>query len=387
MKRKELFKKANGLAVFRELLNDDVISKLIALLGASDDDAVKLSGEFAYALYKYGDNLTQYICDVICTDENVCLISSAMGKAVSPVIMSTAEKELDVLEALSQIKPCDISDDISAQWETLNVDIKALYKSRLETVSKTGYGIYERYTAFMLKDKHIVPVLTPDTQRLSELSGYEVERKKLIDNTIALLEGKPAANALLYGNAGTGKSSTVKAVANEFAQQGLRIIELKKSQLHDLPLVMNAISANPLKFIIFIDDLSFSSDDDDFGVLKAVLEGSASAKAENSVIYATSNRVHLVKETFEGRNGNDVHAVDTREQLLSLSERFGLRITFSRPNKDVYLEIVRNLADVNGISMEKEVLFVKAEAFALRKSGRSGRVAKQFIQSLLCQEV
>ncbi|HOV42029.1 MAG TPA: DUF815 domain-containing protein, partial [Oscillospiraceae bacterium] len=150
----------------------------------------------------------------------------------------------------------------------------------------------------------------------------------------------------------------------------------------ELPVLINILGKNPLKFILFIDDLSFSKDDDDFGALKAVLEGSVSAKTPNVAIYATSNRRHLVKESFSDRNGDDIHINDTIEELVSLSARFGLAINFSKPDKELYLEIVSKLAEQYEINMEKEKLFTEAEAFALRKGGRSPRAAKQFVEYL-----
>ena len=150
-----------------------------------------------------------------------------------------------------------------------------------------------------------------------------------------------------------------------------------------LPLIMEEINHNPLKFIIFIDDLSFNKSEDGFGTLKAILEGSASAKAHNAVIYATSNRRHLVKESFSDRDGDDIHRADTIQELLSLSERFGLTVQFSKPNKDLYLKIVRSLAEKHGLTVDDNDLCIKAEAFALRKGGRSARAAKQFVDSLL----
>ncbi|MGN1107299.1 MAG: ATP-binding protein, partial [Huintestinicola sp.] len=272
------------------------------------------------------------------------------------------------------------------EWENTNLDFTAIYADRIDKLFTKGYGIFAKYTAFMLKDHVITPVLTPDPQRLSQLPAYETQRKMVIDNTLALIKGRPAANCLLYGDAGTGKSSTVKAVVNEFADRGLRLIELKKAQLHELPDVMESIADNPLKFIIFIDDLSFSSDDADFGALKAVLEGSISSKASNAVIYATSNRRHLVKESFSDRSGDDIHARDTREELASLSERFGLKVTFLKPDKDTYLKIVEYLAGQYGITMDRDELFTKAEAYALRRSGRSGRAARHFVEMLKAGE-
>ena len=251
----------------------------------------------------------------------------------------------------------------------------------MSSLSTRGYGIFAKYHTFTLKNGKLVPVKNPDPQRLSQLSGYRLERSKVINNTLALLNDKPAANVLLYGDAGTGKSSTVKAIANEYKDMGLRLIELNKAQLPELPVVIEKIAKNPLKFIVFIDDVSFSSDDDNFSSLKAVLEGSVSTKTPNLAIYATSNRRHLVKEKFSDRDGDDIHAGDTREELISLSERFGLKVAFLKPNKDVYLGIVQKLAEEYGIECTDD-LFMRAEAFALRRNGRSGRAAKHFIESV-----
>ena len=201
-------------------------------------------------------------------------------------------------------------------------------------------------------------------------------------NSEAFLAGKPAANVLLYGDAGTGKSSTVKAVANNFFEEGLRLIEVRKNQLLLLPRVMGEISGNPLKFIIFIDDLSFNGNDDDFSMLKATLEGSASAKAKNAVIYATSNRRHIVRETFSERAGDELHRNDTMQENISLSARFGLTVLFAKPEKKLYLEIIHELAERNGIEVTQE-LETKAEAFALQRGYRSARCAEQFIESLI----
>ena len=236
---------------------------------------------------------------------------------------------------------------------------------------------------FVVKDSVVVPVKYPDEIKLSQLIGYTKQRQLIIDNTLALINGKPASNVLLTGDAGTGKSSSVKAIANEYRDRGLRIIEVRKDQLRDIPLLIDNLSKNPLKFILFIDDLSFATDDDSFGALKAILEGSVSARADNIVIYATSNRRHLVKEKFSDRNGDDVHRNDTVQELVSLSERFGLKIAFSKPNKAEYLEIVHGLAEQYRLDMTQEELDMEAERFAVGRSGRSARAAKQFIDKML----
>ena len=208
-----------------------------------------------------------------------------------------------------------------------------------------------------------------------------------MDNTKALLSGKPAANILLTGDAGTGKSSTVKAIVNELCDSGLRILEVRKEQLHAIPKILDELNSNPLKFILFIDDLSFTKDDDNFSALKAILEGSVSAKSNNGVIYATSNRRHLVKENFSDREGDDVHFNDTMQELLSLSERFGIQLTFNRPDKAVYLDIVHNLADKQGIEYDVEKLDASAEKFALKRGTRSARAAKQFVDGIVAGSI
>ncbi|MBQ6948951.1 MAG: ATP-binding protein, partial [Firmicutes bacterium] len=247
---------------------------------------------------------------------------------------------------------------------------------------KIGYGIFAQYHMFSINDGEIVPIKHPDPQRLDQLSDYEMERNKVIRNTEALLTGGPASNVLLYGDAGTGKSSTIKAIANAYKDQGLRMIEVKKNQLYQIPDIVETLSNNPLKFILFIDDLSFTSNDDDFAALKAILEGSISGKSSNLVIYATSNRRHLIKETMTERQGDELHLNDTMQELMSLSARFGLIITYQRPDKKVYVSIVKHLAKQYGIEMDEELLIQKAEAHAIRANGRSPRTAKQFIELL-----
>ena len=275
-------------------------------------------------------------------------------------------------------------------WRNSDYNFVDVYNERIKNIHSHGYGIFAKYHTFMIDGNingvNIVPVKNPDNTRLSDLGGYERERKAVIDNTIALLEGKPAANVLLYGDSGTGKSSSVKAIANEFANKGLRLIELRKNQLRLMPSLLDTLSLNPLKFILFIDDLSFTQNDDDFAALKAILEGSVSAKAGNLVIYATSNRRHLIKETFGDRDGDDLHVNDTIQELVSLSERFGLTVTFQKPDKQKYIEVINGLADNYEIKMDREELAKQAESYAVRRNGRSPRIAKQFIEMIKASE-
>ena len=172
----------------------------------------------------------------------------------------------------------------------------------------------------------------------------------------------------------------MKAIVNRFAPEGLRLVEVKKNQLYLMPDLMDQLAANPLKFILFIDDLSFAANDDNFAALKAILEGSAGGRADNIAVYATSNRRHLVKETMSDRTGDDIHEADTRQELMSLSARFGLTVTFQRPDKALYSEILLDLARQAGLTIPDQQLVTMGEAFAIRAGGRSPRAAKQFIE-------
>ena len=296
------------------------------------------------------------------------------------------ENELEFLQQLGTAGLDDLCPEAPAflpRWEVSpDANYAAAYQARRAAVGQKGYGMFARHHVFTIEDGRLVPVRYPDPQRLSELPGYEREREKVIANTRALLEGKPTNNVLLYGDAGTGKSSTVKAIANEFAPDGLRLIEVKKNQLYQIPALMDELAKNPLKFILFIDDLSFSANDDNFAALKAILEGSVGGRSHNVAVYATSNRRHLVKESMSDRSGDDLHAADTRQELMSLAARFGLTVTFQQPDKDRYDTILLELAKQYGVQMPSDQLFIKGQAFALRAGGRSPRVAKQFVELL-----
>lgn len=243
--------------------------------------------------------------------------------------------------------------------------------------------MFSAYHVFLYDAEGLHPVMHPDPQQLSQLSGYERETGIVLRNTEALLSGGTPSNLLLYGDAGTGKSSTIKAVANAYPQKGLRLIEIKKEHLHLLPKLMELLAENPLKFIVFIDDLTFSGNDAQFSALKGILEGSVAARAKNTVIYATSNRRHLVKENADDRSGNDLHLNDTLQEVMSLSARFGMTITYQKPDKASYLSIVQHLAQEYGLQMPQDELFQKAETFAIRQNGRSPRTAKHFVETQL----
>lgn len=392
MQFEEMTRRLDGLVIFRALLSDPVVSAFHEMLrkrccrGAQGFTAC--CGEFEARLFAVGDSWSAYLHDAVMESENACVRSFSAG-GVSPVLERSLRRELEFFNELSQVTlealTRELADapDFFEPWAVCQTDIAGDYWDRLRHIGSKGYGMFARYHMFTVEDGRLVPVKHPDPQSLSQLPGYEKEREKVIANTQALLEGKPANNVLLYGDAGTGKSSAIKAIANAFAPQGLRLVEVKKNQLYQIPDLMDALAANPLKFILFIDDLSFTANDDNFAALKAILEGSVGGRANNIAVYATSNRRHLIKETLTDRSGDDIHESDTRQELMSLSARFGLTVTFASPDRDRYLHIVAELARQYGLEMDERQRNVRSEAFAIRMGGRSARVAKQFVE--LCK--
>ena len=397
MKLREWNARLHGLVVFRSLLDDPVVAKLLDLTDRMEAGAPGYGpvcdavAQFEAALFEHTTNWGSYLSAAVLEAETVCVRQAASG-TLAPALQTALDSELAFLQALCGLTLDELLTAAGSatgqaqelaflpRWETSSIDLPAAYAQRMSEVGKKGYGMFAKHHVFTVENGQLVPVKYPDPQRLSELPGYEKKREKVIANTKALLAGMPANNVLLYGDAGTGKSSAVKAIANEFAPEGLRLVEVKKNQLYQIPDLMDKLAANPLKFILFIDDLSFTANDDNFAALKAILEGSVGGRAKNIAVYATSNRRHLIKETLTDRTGDDIHEADTRQELMSLSARFGLTVTFQRPEKARFETILAELAKQHGIDMPMDQLLVKAEAFAIRAGGRSPRVAKQFIE-------
>ena len=390
-KAKRLACELSALSVFRGILKYDTMSAFIGLLSTDGDrqEKLRLFGGFVYSLAEDNYCFSDFLCRAVFSDENRYIISAAQKTEIPQSLENNAKRELEIFSKLTELDANDLCggldfDGYIPQFDNKKTDFVKIYEERLNNVGKYGYGIFATAKMFRVSGEEIVPVKSADNTSLTEFVGYEEERKQVFENTRALCEGRPAANVLLCGDAGTGKSSTVKACANYFADYGVRLIELRKDQLFSLSYIMGRIADNPLKFIIFIDDLSFNKNDDCFSMLKAALEGSASAKADNAVIYATSNRRHIVKESFSDREGgDDIHHSDTVQELMSLSDRFGLTVYFEKPNKALYLEIIHSLARKNEIKIDLKELDIKAEAFALSRGSRSPRAAEQFINSLL----
>lgn len=383
----------SSVVIFRNILKTKVIKKLLKFLNCETKEnidnikQIDLYSEFLSELFKSDNNLADFILSQIFLDDNIYISKCILKQEINNNLKKTFKNELNFFKYISSFDFSSIfnkeySKNI-AELEIKEIDFYKIYSEHIKNIDKKGYGIFYNNNMFVLDDrKNIIAVKNKDNQDIKKLYGYEIERNKVLSNTKILIEGKKANNILLYGDAGTGKSSTVKAVANFFKDEGLRLIEIKKNQLHFITDIIEKLSCSPLKFIIFIDDLTFSSNDDTFSYLKAILEGGVNSFPNNIAVYVTSNYRHLIKENFTDRTGDDIHIEDTIQQIMSLTNRFGMIITFQRPGRDLFKEIVLSYAKENNIKTDKEELIKQAEAYAIRSAGRSPRVAKQFIELL-----
>lgn len=380
----------SNIVIFRNIIKTKVIKKLLKFLEIYNDNnkikVIDYYSDFLYELFKYNDTIGDYILEQIFKDDNIYINKYIRNKNINDALKNALKNELNFFELLSSF---DFNMLFSKEYsvskiENKKIDFYSIYINHINDINKKGYGIFYNNNMFTLDDKkNIIPAKHQDMQDIKQLYGYERERSKVIANTKSLLEGKKANNILLYGDAGTGKSSTIKAIVNMFKDEGLRLIEVKKNQLSFITDIIEMLSVSPLKFIIFIDDLTFSSNDDTFSYLKAVLEGGVNSFPNNVLVYVTSNYRHLIKENFNDRQGDDIHIEDTIQQIMSLTNRFGIIITYQRPNKDLFSDIVLSYAKENNIKMSKEELIKQAESYAIRSAGRSPRAAKQFIETLL----
>ncbi len=301
---------------------------------------------------------------------------------VSPVVWYKEQDKTEVEKGLAkhqQEAKAIASLHHSDHWADAVEDLAAYYR-------QFGTGLFAEYRALRWQGGKFVGIKHPDPVKLDILAGYESQRDALLKNTEFLLAGEAALHVLLYGSRGSGKSSLIKALLNEYSDRNLRLVEVTKSELQDLPLIVEQLRGVPQKFIIFVDDLSFEEDDDAFKALKVVLEGNLTARPKNVVVYATSNRRHLIREFYTDRpapkDHEEIHVWDTMQEKLSFSDRFGLTLTFEGADQKTYLKIVRHLAAQAEINISQEDLEYQALQWATRHNGRSGRTARQFIDFL-----
>ncbi len=376
--------------------------------------------------YGFDENLWQnYIAYKLVTSENPFSISSegigARDGSIKEIALSDLsmikdlfwfdftpiENRLDIsifhlitnYKALTKDKK-SYNHNVSIKVRTLSNNIRKcsnveeLYNTITLFYKENGVGKLGLNKAFRINNEKDAAVIEPITNTenilLKDLIGYEIQKKKLVDNTEAFVLGKKANNVLLFGDSGTGKSTCVKAILNEYYPRGLRMIEIYKHQFRDLSQIISQIKNRNYKFIIFMDDLSFEEFEIEYKYLKAMIEGGLETKPDNVLIYATSNRRHLIRETWTDRSDvsqDELHRSDTMQEKLSLVSRFGVTISFMAPNKNEFNEIVKGIAkSVGELGLSEEELYAKANMWELSHGGRSGRTAKQFIHYLMGQK-
>lgn len=406
-----LLQQTASLLLYQSVFADEVgqtFLELLKKLNAREARHACLDayGDWFKALAQCNQSWQDYLVTKIIYDDNPFSrqVQGASLETLSPGLMQAVQADLSILQDLYHCHPeiisawvqtaCQLSHP-PVPWEKPMEKNHFLHQTEnwpsalpqlAQYYQHHGCGIFAQYYAFTWKNGQLVGISAPDPIILPEIVGYNRQKESLVKNTEFLLKGYAALNVLLYGSRGSGKSSLVKGLLNQYATAGLRLVEVPKSQLQDLPLILEQLRGVSQKFILFVDDLSFEEDDDSFKALKVVLEGSVTARPRNVVVYATSNRRHLIREFFEDRprpsDQEEVHAWDTMQEKLSFSDRFGLTLTFEPPNQDTYLSIVHHLAQLAQISLSQEELEFRAKQWATRHNGRSGRSARQFIDFL-----
>ena len=373
--------------------------------------------------YGFDNNLWKnYIAYLIAVSENPFSISCEKKGMLDGSVNNFAISDMKLLKTISEYDFTDIEKRLGINCFSIITNYKAVVKNEkrynknvsdkirllsdhlatADTEDKLfeivtsfykdfGVGKFGLNKAFRLQEKEgeclVLPILNTEEILLSDLIGYELQKKKLIDNTEAFVNGRKANNCLLYGDSGTGKSSSIKAILNEYYQSGLRIIEIYKHQFQFLSSIIAEIKNRNYKFIIYMDDLSFEEFEIEYKYLKAVIEGGLETKPDNVLIYATSNRRHLIRETWSDRSDiskDELHKSDTMQEKLSLVARFGITINYSSPIQKEFYEIVKGLAaKQESINLSEEELLKQANIWEMSHGGRSGRTAQQFINYLL----
>ena len=386
-----------GISAYREILDTPVMRCASRLLDAVCNRDWKASvleyAKLFHLLHAEGfSGLGEWLWDALCYTESPYALMCEQGKT-DPALEYAARRDVGTFSVLAGLD-CDrivstLQNTVPPQDFPVLSGLPRWHASSpfdFDTLTRFyqthGAGLYARYRAFLWEDGSLIPVADPDCPRPEELLGYELQRRQVEANTRLLLSGKPANNVLLFGDGGTGKSATVKSMLYIPGFEDLRLIEIEKENLTGLPRLMRSLSGRRQKFILFIDDLAFDKDDKTYSALKTILEGSLEKRPPNTIICATSNRRHLVKQNFSDRSGDEVDAAETISEKTALAERFGLRIPYLTMNKTDYLKLVDYLAYRAGIQKDPEWLHAQAMTWEIRHAGRTPRVAQQFIASL-----
>lgn len=400
------------LIIYRHLTKDADIEKCLSfiedesLLNEEDFIATMLTLAERYDLH--GHLFQSLLTYLLAHHENSFTLSLERKQPISEALKEVIMNDLQMLYQMyhfdfSKLNPLykDLFIDFPHSKPIINQEIYDLLTKLQIMLSKStsvaefyeilynhyrqyGVGKYGLNKAFRYLDNEIIPIEHIGNNTLEQLIGYESQKERLKANTEAFLNGRKANNVLLYGDSGTGKSSSIKALLNEYYKDGLRMVEVYKHQFIALPQIINELQNRQYRFIIFMDDLSFEEFEVEYKYLKAVIEGGLEKKPENILIYATSNRRHLIKETWNDRNHDqEINNNDAKQEKLSLVSRFGVQIMYIHPDKQHYLDIIDGLASAYHLDMDEDELHDKALQWEIRNGGFSGRTAKQFIHMLL----
>lgn len=397
MNLEELRYALSSVSAYRNILEYPLLRELCSLLEALHTGAGETAAkDYARVFYRLcQDNCAgvgEWLEEKLRYEESPYPLSLEQGKEHA-ALERAARRDVESFAALAQL-PCEalqsairtaLPPELAAgtdrlpRWETgVPIDFETLRRFYLER----GCGLFARYRAFLWEEGALRGVADPDCTAGDELIGYERQRGQVVANTRAMLEGNPVNNVLLYGEPGTGKSVTVKSLLSVPGFDELRLIEVRKEELGDLPNLIRMLAPRRQKFILFIDDLAFDQDDRTYSVLKTILEGGLERRPANVAVYATSNRRHLVRQTFSDRAGDEVDRGETIAEKTSLSERFGLRIPYLALDKNEFLAMAERMAEQCGLKMERETLRAEAVKFEARHPGRTPRTVRQFIASL-----
>ncbi len=385
------------LIIYRSLKHDQLIRELLEII-AKEPFNPSLSGWLGSILEKYPKSLNawaSFLWSLIENDENYFALGCERGEyqKIPANIIYAVQHDLKILSVLLHWGPfAGFPLHVKPGLEVgLNPGFDALYQNKIDQslgwladfYHKRGAGLFGSYSSFVWNSaiRHFKPVTDPDQITFEDLVGYETQKNALIQNTLQFLNDLPANNILLYGDRGAGKSSSIKALNHKFSGEKLRLIEVSKEDLKDFPLIAAKLRTRGLKFIIYVDDLSFDTGEVQYKHLKAVLEGGLEVRPANALIYATSNRRHLIKETFADRE-DELHGNDAVQEKLSLSDRFGITLTYTAPNQEEYLTIVQQLSAQRGIKLPWREIQSRAIQWERQQNLRSGRTAKQFIDQL-----
>lgn len=393
-----LYAQLSSLLVYRGLLRLEPVSALQTLLTNLEEGDARVDdyANVFYALTAEGcDSLAEYLYEHIRYDESPFAEAAARGR-VTGVMERAAKHDIQVLQNVSNLRCKVLKGELAAQlpssWRTLveelpewNVGTAFSYEELLRFYQVNGSGTFARYQAFVWQEGKLYPVPHPDFLPQGDMWGYQRQRDQVIENTRALMAGKAVNNVLLYGASGTGKSATVKAMLGMPEFEGLRLIEVQKEELTDIPHLVRTLGHRPQKFIIFIDDLAFDKADKTFSSLKTILEGGLEPRPTNVAVYCTSNRRHLVRQNFSDRSGDEVDANETIQDKTSLAERFGLRILFSELNKAQFIQMAEDLAKAHGLALDHETIQAEAVKWDIRHPSRSPRSANQFVASMMAK--